>query len=58
MDPQAVFASLRALGGSPPRTVVVGCEVADVGDGIGLSRPVAAAIPEAVRAVEQAVTRC
>ncbi|HNM83038.1 MAG: hydrogenase maturation protease [Mycobacterium sp.] len=55
MDPQAVFASLRALGGSPPRTVVVGCEVADVGDGIGLSEPVAAAIPEAVRAVEQAV---
>ena len=32
MDPATVFASLRALGGTPPRTIVVGCEVADVGD--------------------------
>lgn len=55
MDPQAVFASLRALGGSPPRTVVVGCEVADVGDGIGLTEPVSAALPDAVRAVGRAV---
>ena len=52
MDPGAVFASLRALGGVAPRTLVVGCEVADVSDGIGLSEPVGAAIPEAVRAVE------
>ena len=55
MDPAAVFASLRALGGTPPRTIVVGCEVADIGDGIGLSAPVRAAIPDAVRAVETAV---
>lgn len=55
MDPNAVFASLRALGGSPPRTVVVGCQVHDVADGIGLSAPVRAAVPGAVRAVEQAV---
>ena len=53
--PAAVFASLRALGGTPPRTVVVGCQVADIGDGIGLSEPVRAAVPEAVRAVESAV---
>jgi hydrogenase maturation protease len=33
----------------------VGCEVADVGDGIGLSEPVQAAIPDAVAAVESAV---
>jgi len=56
MDPGTVFASLRALGGSPPRTVVVGCEAADVGDGIGLSDPVRAAVPEAVAAVQAAVT--
>jgi hydrogenase maturation protease len=56
MDPAAVFASLRALGGTAPRTIVVGCEVADVSDGMGLSEPVAAAVPEAVRAVESAVT--
>ena len=55
MDPATVFASLRALGGTPPRTIVVGCEVADVGDGMGLSEPVEAAVPEAVRAVESAV---
>ena len=55
MDPAAVFASLRALGGTPPRTVVVGCQVADIGDGIGLSEPVRAAVPEAVRAVGSAV---
>jgi hydrogenase maturation protease len=57
MDPAAVFASVRALGGSPPYTVVVGCEVATVTDGIGLSEPVAAAVPGAVAAVEAAVAR-
>jgi len=56
MDPATVFASLRALGGTAPRTIVVGCEVADVSDGMGLSEPVEAAVPEAVRAVESAVT--
>lgn len=55
MDPATVFASLRALGGAPPRTVVVGCEVADIGEGIGLSDPVLDAVPTAVREVESAV---
>jgi hydrogenase maturation protease len=55
MDPATVFASLRALGGSPPRTIVVGCEAADVGEGICLSEPVGAAVPEAVRALESVV---
>jgi hydrogenase maturation protease len=55
MDPVAVFASLRALGGTPPRTIVVGCEVADVSERMGLSEPVEAAVPEALRAVDSAV---
>lgn len=55
MDPAAVFASLAALGGRPPRTVVIGCEVASVEEGIGLSRPVAAAVPIAVQAIETVV---
>jgi hydrogenase maturation protease len=55
MDPATVFASLRALGGTAPRTIVVGCEVADVTDEMGLSVPVEAAVPEAVRAVESVV---
>ena len=58
MDPVKVLALARALGGSPPRTLVVGCEpqtrmtgdedeiVAD------LSEPVRAALDEAVRMVE------
>jgi hydrogenase maturation protease len=56
MDPVTVFASLRALGGTAPRTIVVGCEVADVSERMGLSEPVEAAVPDAVRAVESAVT--
>jgi hydrogenase maturation protease len=56
MDPAAVFASLRALGGIPPYTVVVGCEAQSVEEGIGLTEPVANAVPRAARAVEKIVT--
>ncbi|OBG22131.1 hydrogenase maturation protease [Mycobacterium sp. 852002-51057_SCH5723018] len=55
MDPAAVFASLRALGGNPPYTVVVGCEAGSVEGGIGLTEPVARAVPRAARAVEEIV---
>jgi hydrogenase maturation protease len=55
MDPATVFASLRALGGTAPRTIVVGCEVADVSERMGLSELVEAAVPRALRAVESAV---
>ncbi len=55
MDPAAVFASLRALGGSPPYTVVVGCEAGSVEEGIGLTEPVARAVPRAARAVQEIV---
>ncbi|GLV11256.1 hypothetical protein MyChFU_45760 [Mycobacterium intracellulare subsp. chimaera] len=55
MDPAAVFASLRALGGRPPYTVVVGCEAGSVQEGIGLTEPVAKAVPRAARAVEEIV---
>jgi len=55
MDPAAVFASLRALGGNPPYTVVVGCEAGRVDEGIGLTEPVARAVPRAARAVEEIV---
>jgi hydrogenase maturation protease len=55
MDPAAVFASLRALGGRPPYTVVVGCEAGSVQEGIGLTEPVAQAVPRAARAVEEIV---
>jgi hydrogenase maturation protease len=53
MDPATVLATLSALGGElPARTLLVGCQVADTGEGMGLSAPVAAAVPEAVRVVD------
>ena len=55
MDPTAVFAGLSTLGGSAPRTVVVGCESLDTDEGIGLSDPLRTALPAAVRAVQAAV---
>ena len=55
MDPAAVFASLSALGGTPPYTIVVGCEAASVDEGIALSDAVAGAVPHAVRAVDEVV---
>lgn len=57
MDPAAVFSTLRTLDGVAPHTVVVGCEVDDVDEGLGLSEPVSAAVPEAVRVVEEVVAR-
>lgn len=60
MSPDAVLALLETLcsgtGGTPPgRTVVVGCEPASLEEGIGLSAPVAAAVPEAVRLIQEIV---
>ncbi|MDT5349207.1 MAG: hydrogenase maturation protease [Mycobacterium sp.] len=55
MDPETVFASLRALGGSPPYTVVVGCEAGNVEEGMGLTEAVAKAVPRAARAVGEIV---
>lgn len=57
MDPGTVFASLRALGGTPPYTVVVGCEARDVAEGIGLSGPVAGAVDRAAAAVSALAAR-
>lgn len=57
MDPAAVFASLAALGGTPPYTVVIGCEVERIDEEIGLSAAVAAAVPDAVKAIEEVVGR-
>jgi hydrogenase maturation protease len=56
MDPGAVFATLNALGGTPPYTIVIGCEIANTDDGIGLSDAVANAVPDAVRAVEDVLS--
>jgi hydrogenase maturation protease len=51
MEPVSVLASLGALGGELPPTYVVGCEPADVQDGMGLTAPVEAAVDRAIDAV-------
>ena len=55
MGPDAVLRMLAGLaeplGAAVHRVLVVGCEPATVGDGIGLSEPVAAAVPTAVTTV-------
>ena len=57
MDPAAVLGALTRLGGTPPPTVVVGCRVATVAEGIGLSPPVSAAVPAATTAVRLLLAR-
>jgi hydrogenase maturation protease len=57
MNPVAVLGGLTRLGGTLPPTVIVGCRVASVAEGIGLSPPVAAAVPDAVAAVHAVLDR-
>jgi hydrogenase maturation protease len=56
MDPMNVFRLVRAMGGQPCEFYVVGCEPATLGTEenpiMGLSEPVQAAVPEAVRMIE------
>ena len=52
MDPASVLATVPALGGRlPPRTLLVGCQVSDTGDAMGLTPEVVAAVDEAVMTV-------
>lgn len=51
MDPVTVFTSLRGLGGTVPPTVVVGCEPADVGERMGLSPAVEAAVEPTIERI-------
>ncbi|MET8795534.1 hydrogenase maturation protease [Nocardia sp. NPDC004568] len=55
MDPAAVFAGVRALGGTVPPTVVVGCQVESVDERLGLSVPVGNAVDTAVATVGRVV---
>jgi hydrogenase maturation protease len=51
----SVLATLHALGGTPPRTRLVGCEPAFVGAAMELSPIVAASVPRAVTMVREAI---
>jgi hydrogenase maturation protease len=55
MEPDAVFALLKALGGDIPRLLVVGCEPAEVSERMGLSPPVAGAVDQAVAVVRELI---
>jgi hydrogenase maturation protease len=55
LAPDQVFAVIDSLGARPGRTLLVACEPADVGAGMGLSDQVREAIPHAVRAVEKII---
>ena len=55
MDPASVLALLRSIGGRVERLLVVGCEPADVEEGMGLTTAVAGAVDEAARLVWELV---
>jgi hydrogenase maturation protease len=53
LAPHEVLALVSRLGGRPVRTLVVAGEPADLSGGMELSPPVRAAVPHAVRVVEE-----
>jgi hydrogenase maturation protease len=53
MNPESTLALVHALGGVPPRILIVGCEPASVEEGMGLSQAVAAAVDEAIGVVRE-----
>lgn len=55
MDPAAVFASVETLGGTVPRTLLVGCEPLHVDEAMGLSPAVARAVDLATDEVHDLV---
>jgi hydrogenase maturation protease len=57
MSPVAVLGSLGQLGGTLPPTFVVGCRPESVDEGIGLTEPVAAAVPRAVETLVQLLAK-
>lgn len=57
MTPAAVLATLRSLGGSVDRVVVVGCQPAVIEERMGLSEVVAGAVEPAMAAVAEVARR-
>ncbi len=55
LDPFAVLATVRHMGGAIPRTRIVGCEPADVEQGMSLSDPVRRAIEPAAALVRRLI---
>jgi hydrogenase maturation protease len=55
LEPGPLLASVHALGAMPARVVLVGCEPADLAEGMGLSPTVADAVEPAVVAVRRLI---
>lgn len=55
MDPVTVFASVLHLGGTLPKARIVGCEPASLDEGMGLSRPVEAAVDSAISMIRELI---
>jgi hydrogenase maturation protease len=56
MNPDVVLATLRHLGGSVERILIVGCQPADLRDGMGLTPAVAGAVGDAAHLCVQLVS--
>lgn len=57
LTPGAVLAAVKALGGEPPLTRVVGCEPECVDEGMELSEPVARAVGPAIEMIRSLIER-
>lgn len=53
MSPAVVLSQLRRLGGHLDRVIVIGCQPASIEEGIGLSPEVEAAVPLALRMIDE-----
>jgi hydrogenase maturation protease len=56
MDFRSVLRLVKSLGGKPGRIYVVGCEPLQLEDQIGLSKPVADGVDEALRLIRELVS--
>jgi hydrogenase maturation protease len=56
IDLASLLATVRALGGTPPKVLIVGCEPAELTPRIGLSDEVAGAVAPAVERIWKLVT--
>jgi hydrogenase maturation protease len=60
LNPMSVLRTVQSMGGTKARILIVGCEPADFGgdDGkLGLSRPVQAAVEQAVNMIEDLISK-
>lgn len=55
MTPDATLSFVHALGGTPTRILILGCEPQCVDDGVGLSAPVSLAVDQAVGMVQELI---